>query len=311
MKVFAFAQVPDRDERHEVYNEIKKGFSRFGTWDQKKSLTEEPFPKHNSLLQIKPGDWIVHVNSPEWGQCTVAKVISEYAYDEGIDCSWGKDFNNYFEVDVDSIIKFDRNNPNILPSVNLKPRRRLQRVHQTEDFFQSIENYKAGKYSEVQSSERSVTHLKEKVSGILSDITRKIHEMNKGKEFENFLHQVFNKIPNTVSVQNGFGWKTDHGADLIVEFDNPIIGVNVSTKLIVQAKSYEGQHFDKKAVDQIVEGIKKYDGDAGLLITTAGETEEIEKYITEKAEEIDKTIDIIAGENVARFVLRYAPDLVL
>ena len=135
--------------------------------------------------------------------------------------------------------------------------------------------------------------------------------MNKGKEFENFLYEVFEKIPNANPIKNGSGWKSDHGADLIVEFENPIIGVNARTKLIVQAKSYEGQHFDTKAIDQIIEGIKEYDGDAGLLITTAEETEEIEKYIMEKSEEIDKTIDLIAGENVARFVLRYAPDLVL
>ena len=313
MKVFAFAQVSDRDARHKVYNEIKKGFSRFGTWDQKESLRDEYFGENRGLLKIKPDDWIVHVNSPEWGRCTAVKVKSEYGYDEeGIDCSWGKDFNNYFEVDVDSIIEFNRKDPNVLPSVNLAPRRRLQRVHQTDDFFQSIENLKEGKYSEAQSSERrSTPHLKDKVSEILPEITRQIHEMNKGKEFENFLHEVFDKMPNTLSVKNGFGWRSDHGADLIVEFENPIIGVNVKTKLIVQAKSYEGQHFDKKAVDQIIEGIKEYDGDAGLLITTAEETEEIENYITEKSEEIDKTIDVIAGANVARFVLRYAPELVL
>lgn len=311
MKVFAIAQVPDQEERHKVYNEIKKGFSRFGTWEQKKSLEEEYFGKHIGLLKIKPGDWIVHVNSPEYGQCTAVKVISEYKYDQGIDCSWGKDFNNYFEVDVDSIIEFDRNDPNVLPSVNLAPRRRLQRVYQIDDFLQSIKNLKAEKHSETQKSERSVTHLKDKVSEILPEITRQIHEMNKGKDLENFLYEVFDKIPNANPIKNGFGWRSDHGADLIVEFENPIDRVNVKTRLIVQAKSYEGQHFDTKAVDQIIEGIKKYDGDAGLLITTAEETEEIGNYITEKSEEIDKTIDIIAGANVARFVLRHAPDLVL
>ena len=312
MTVFAFAQVPEPEARHKVYNEIKKGFSRFGTWEQEKSLKEEYFGANRMLLEIKPGDWIVHVNSPEYDQCIAVKVKSEYGYDEGIDCSWGKDFNNYFEVDIDSIIEFDRRNPNILPPVNLKPRPRIQRVLQTEDFFKSIENLKDEKYSEVPNSERSVTHLKDKVSEILPQLTQQIHEMNKGKELEKFLHEVFKRMPNTTSIQNGFGRGTDHGADLIVDFENPIIGdVNVKTKLIVQVKSYEGPHFDTKAIDQIIEGIKEYDGDAGLLITTAEETEEIENYITEKSEEIGKTIDLIAGADVARFVLRYAPDLVL
>jgi restriction endonuclease Mrr len=118
-------------------------------------------------------------------------------------------------------------------------------------------------------------------------------------------------MPNTISVKNGFGWGTDHGADLIVEFENPVIGINISTKLIVQAKSYTGKHFDTNAIDQIVEGIKRYDADAGLLITTAEETEELEEYVRAKSEEIQKTIDIIAGADVARFVIRYAPEFLI
>ena len=135
--------------------------------------------------------------------------------------------------------------------------------------------------------------------------------MNRSKEFENFLHRIFSNMPNTVSFQNGSGWKTDNGADLIVEFVNPIIGINVTTKLIVQAKSYSNQHFDTNAIDQIVEGISKYNADAGLLITTAIETEVLEEYIRRKSEEIGKTIDVIAGNEVTKFVLRYAPELLI
>ena len=34
------------------------------------------FPSHDS------GDWIVHVNIPEWGKCTAAQVISTYEFDK-------------------------------------------------------------------------------------------------------------------------------------------------------------------------------------------------------------------------------------
>lgn len=310
-QVFAFAKIDDQDARLKVYEEIKKGKSRFGMWEQSDSLRQKWFGKNAFLLRIKEGDWIVHVNMPSYGKCVAVKVLGEYGFDDGIKCSWGNDFNNFIPVDPHTITEFNRNNPNILPSVNLAPRKRAQRVLEVTDFLTSIENLKDGKYDSTSKQDKSITHLQDKISKLLPQITSHIQEMNRSKEFERFLHRIFSGMPNTVSIQNGFGWKTDNGADLLVEFDNPIIGVNVTTKLVVQAKSYSGQHFDTNAIDQIVEGINKYNADAGLLITTANETEVLEEYLRKKTEEIGKTIDVIAGNEVAKFVLRYAPELLI
>lgn len=310
-QVFAFAKIDDNDARLKIYQEIKSGKSRFGMWEQQKSLKEEWYGKNAILLRIKKGDWIVHINMPNYGKCVAVQAIEEYEFDNGIDCSWGKDFNNLIPVDTNTIIEFDRNDSNVIPSVNLAPRIRAQRVSEVNDFLQSIENLKSGKFNTTNKSDKSIIHLQEKVNSLLPQITTYIQEMNKSKEFEKFLHRIFSKMPNTISVQNGFGWRSDNGADLLVEFENPIIGINVTTKLVVQAKSYSGQHFETNAIDQIVEGIKTYKADAGLLITTASETEELEAYILEKTEEIGKTIDIIAGNEVAKFVLRYAPELLI
>ena len=310
-QVFAFAKIDDQDSRKKVYDEIKNGKSRFGMWEQSVSLREQWFGKNAFLLRVKEGDWIVHVNMPSYGKCVAVQAIGQYDFDEGIKNKWGTDFNNFIPVDPETIVEFDRNNPNILPSVNLAPRKRAQRVLEVADFMTSIENLKEGKYNSTTKQDKSIIHLQDKVANLLPQITSHIQEMNKSKEFEKFLQRIFTGMPNTVSIQNGFGWRTDHGADLIVEFDNPIIGVNVTTKLIVQAKSYYGQHFDTNAIDQIVDGIKKYNADAGLLITTANETEVLEEYLRKKTEEIGKTIDIIAGNDVAKFVLRYAPELLI
>ncbi len=310
-QIYAFAKIGDNKARKLVYDEIKKGKSRFGMWIQTKSLREKWYGQNAFLLKIKKDDWIVHVNMPEYGKCVAAKVIEEYGFDEGLSCDWGKDFNNFIPIDKSTIIEFSRNDSNILPSVNLSPRRRGQRVLQVDDFLSSIENLKNNTFGNISKSERPLVHLQEKVNKILPKIASEIHRMNKNKEFERFLHRIFDKMPNTISVKNGFGWKTDNGADLIVEFENPIIGINVSTKLIVQAKSYQGQHYDKGAIDQIVTGIKEYDADAGLLITTAEETEELEDYVREKSDEIQKIIDVIAGIDVAKFVIRYAPELLI
>ena len=88
MKIFTFAKIADKDARHEIYKEIQNGISRFGTWDQEKSLRESWYGKHSMLLKIKPYDWIVHINLPEYGKCVAVKVISEYDYDQGIQCNW-------------------------------------------------------------------------------------------------------------------------------------------------------------------------------------------------------------------------------
>jgi restriction endonuclease Mrr len=146
---------------------------------------------------------------------------------------------------------------------------------------------------------------------MLPRITELIHQMNRSKEFERFLHRIFESMPNVESIPNGFGWGTDHGADLIVTFQNPLIGVNLTSRFVVQAKSYEGDHNDLNAVDQLVEGIRKYNADGGLLITTAQKTERLEDYVRRKVEENGKVIDVIAGADVARFVIRYAPDMLV
>lgn len=310
-QVYAFAKVADHDAMNKVYAKIKNGKSRFGMWDQTGSLRDKWHGKNAQLLAIKEGDWIVHVNMPSYGKCVAVKATGEYQFDNGVECNWGRDFNNYLPVDIQTIIEFDRNDPNILPSVNLSPRKRLQRVLQASDFLDSLENLKRGKYNATKKENRSVAHPQEKVTNLLPQITAIIQEMNKSKEFERFLHKIFADLPNTVSVQNGFGWKSDHGADLLVEFKSPVVGINFTTKIAVQAKSYTGQHFDTHAVDQIAEGIQKYDADAGLLITTANETEALEDYIRNKSDEIGKNIDVIAGKDVAKFVLRYAPELLI
>lgn len=310
-QVYAFAKIDDLTARQSVYSEIKNGKSRFGMWEQSVSLKEKMLGANAFLLRIKEGDWIVHVNMPSYGTCVAVKVTGEYGFDEGIQVSWGVDFNNFLPVDPNSIIEFDRNNPNLLPSVNLAPRRRAQRILAVTDFLTSLENFKEGKFNSTTKEDKSIIHLQEKMTEILPQITALIQGMNKSKEFEKFLNRIFKRIPHTVSVSNGFGFRTDHGADLLVEFGSPVIGINVSTKIVVQAKSYSGQHSDTSAVDQIVHGIKEYDADAGLLITTGEETEVLEYYLRKKSEEIGKTIDLIAGKEVAKFVLRYAPELLL
>jgi hypothetical protein len=313
-QVFAFAKIDDEAARQKVYAEIKNGKSRFGVWDQEGSLRDEYYGANAFLLRIKKGDWIVHVNNPEYGRRVAAQVTGEYQFDDGIPVAWGsgRDFNNYIPVNPGSVVEFDRNDPNVLPSVNLAPRKRGQRVLAVEDFLESLDNLRQKRYTEYDEGIKGLAHVKSKMdSEIFPKITQIIQQMNRGKEFENFLHKIFDSMPNVLSIQNGFGWRSDQGADLIVEFQNPIVGVNLTTRLIIQAKSFEGSHYDLNAVDQIKQGIAAYKADGGLLITTAESTEELEDKVRTTSEEIGKTIDVLAGADVAKFVLTHAHQLLI
>lgn len=302
--VFAFLAPPRSDYRVQVYQEIQKGNSRFGWF-------KDVGGKNRMVKDVKKGDWIVHINIPSYGKCVAVQVLEPLALDEGLDMSEGQDFHKVFKVDLSTKVEFDRKDANVLPSVHLRQIRRIQRISAVEDFLKSLDNLKTHKHDDVPNCERSSLHLKEAVDEILPKITEAIQKMNKSKGLEEFMHCVFKNIPNVRSEKNGSGWKSDHGADLILTVDNPMGLVDLSTRMIVQIKSYQWDHNDTKAIDQIVEGMEVYGGDAGLLVTTANLTQKLADYIKEKSEETGKPIEVISGADLAKFVLKYAPDLLI
>ncbi len=316
MTVWAFNKVDDPDLRQLVYQSIKSGKSRFG-WSSEdehnlklKNNWTDYHSKQLFLLQVEPEDWIVHINTPSWGKCTAAKVLSEYNFDDGLPCDWGTDFRHYFDLDVKTIIEFDRRDPNILPSVNLNPRQRYHRIYAVEDFLRSIDNLKTQRVELNDGESREEYHLKEKTDKYLSDMSILIHKMHQSKRLESFLAKVFRKIPNVIDVtENGSGYGSDHGTDLIVTMRTPLGNLGFENKIIVQVKSYENYHYDLHAVAQVKTGIKKYEGTAGMIMTTAERTEELENRIQEVSKDLNCPIDLLASNDVTRFVIKHAPEL--
>ena len=313
--VWAFNQVDDEDAKRLVYESIKNGKSRFG-WsseDENNLKLKNNWSEHHSrqlfLLEIKKQDWIVHINTPEWGKCIAGQVTSEYDFDEGLQCEWGADFRHHFSIDPKTIIEFERSDPNVLPSVNLYPRQRYHRVYEVKNFLQSIENLKKNSVNLSEDENREEHHLKDRTLPYLQEITRHIHETHKGKKLERFLAKVMREIPGVEVQENGSRWGTDHGADLIVTLQSSVGPIACEHKIIVQVKSFEGQHYDEDSVDQIKAGIKEYDGAAGLLITTGERTEGLEKKISAVSDKIGRPINSLCGEEVAMFVIQNAPDL--
>lgn len=314
--IWAFNKV-DEDYQRKIYSLFKeRGESRFG-WSYKeehnlllKNNWTDEHSKQLFLLQIKPNDWIVHINTPYYGKCIAEKVISSYQFDEGIEVKWGRDFRHNFTIDKKSIIEFDRRDPNILPTVNLNPRQRYHRIYAIEDFFKSINNLRTNAVNIDNSTSKEEYHLKEKMEPILEKIISIVQEMNKGKKLETFLAKVFRKVPGVKDVtENGFGWGTDYGADLIVTFSNTLLNIELETIVIIQVKSFIGDHYDLSAVNQVRNGIEKYNGNSGLIITTAKKTEELENKIKEVSDDIGKPLDLLAHIDLAKFIIKYYPEI--
>ena len=325
VKVWAF-QAPNGENKKKkprvyVYEAVKNGKSRFGwSWGPECNLNSDPnrWPEGNGkqlfLLDIKPGHWIVHINLPEYGKCIAARVVSEYQFDEGIDFSdefpeseWPRDFCHFFEIDVDSIVEFDRNNQCIHPEVNLRPRYRYHRVYAVDRFLQSIECIKNGETTE---EEREQHHLWNDTEELLKKITSLIHKTHKGKKLEAFLAKVFRRIPGVDVKETGSGWRTDYGRDLSVTARVSVGGLDFEHKIVVQVKSHEGGTSDTTPVEQIKNAIRIYDADAGMIVTTGERTRELEEAVNEAASELGCTIDLLAGKEVAQFVIKNAVDMV-
>lgn len=316
MTIWAFNKTDDTKARELIYKSVKNGKSRFG-WSQRdehnlklKDNWTDWHSKQLFLLEIKEGDWIVHINTPVWGKCIAAQVTSEYDFDDGLECDWGPDFRHCFEIDVNTIVEFDRRDPNVLPSVNLNPRQRYHRIYAVDDFIKSIENLKHNRVILSDGESKEEYHLRDKTDKYLKEITNHIHEMHKSKNLERFLAKVFRKIPGVVDVnENGFGWGTDYGADLIVTIRSSIGKLELENKIVVQIKSFEGDHYDLSAVEQVKTGIEKYNARAGMIITTAQRTEALENKIQEISNKLDCPIDLLSGEEVAKFVIKNASEL--
>ena len=264
------------------------------------------------LLEFKEGDWIFHINVPEYGKVTAAKIVGPYTYQDKLP-NGQNDGRHCFPVS--EVFTFDRNDKRVHPKIRsrLKLQGSLYRLKNCEDEF----NASMDVLKNISASEVSPKyHLIRKSNEILNEFTKIIHDNNPGKEFEIFLADIFRKIPGVIDVkENGFGWGTDNGADLIITYKAGLLpGLEREHTLVVQAKSYEGEHWETHAVDQLKTAIDKYKASMGMLITTGERTEILEDAFNKLADDMNnKHIDVhlLAGIEVTQFILQYGMNALL
>jgi hypothetical protein len=336
MTVWVFNKPQDDVQVDFVYSSLQKGISRYGwsyvntadihemetkEWEELDEFETDCWNRGHFLLEIEKGDWVVHINVPEWGLCTAGKVIEKYKFDPkknkiGVgDYSDGGDFRHTLGIDIGTLITFDRNNENITPFISrrLKLQGAHWKIYETDEFLKSIENVRNNAVSLTDNITHGLYYLREDLKTPLSQITRAIQKNHPSKKLEEFIAMIFEKVPNVIGVKkNGSSWGTDYGTDIIVTYNTglPINGLQQEAITVIQVKSFTGTHWSEEAVEQIKIGINKYEASSGLIISTAEASDNLLRSIEKAQSQIKKPIALIAGEDVAMFVLKYGAEYI-
>ena len=290
------------------------------TWDQMDSEQIDCWKHAHHLLDFKKGDWILHINVPSYGMVTAAQIVGDYYYDNDLPTGQ-EDGRHCFKVA--NVILFDRNDPRVHPylSARLKLQGCLWRIYCVDKFESSLAELFPEKFTNSESvihvdndiNPDEYIYLFRETNEILKQLTTIIQQNNPGKRLEYFLANVFKQMPDVIDVKvNGSKFGTDHGADLIITYKDSFaskFGIADEKKLVVQVKSFEGEHKDTKAVEQLKTAIEHYDATMGIIMTTGERTADLQNAFNQLVNELRKSqkfipVYLLAGSEVAQFILQ-------
>lgn len=276
-------------------------------WD---SLSdEEKNCYQNFLLDLREGDYVIYINLPQWGQCTLARVTGEYYW------KWdGSDFNHRFPVDPSSVKAFDRNDVAVerALSARLKLQGRWWNVYAEDEFLRLLDRIREGRLGEKSTPESRLCLLGDQIRPLLKSVTEKIQWTHPNYDLEHLVELVLLSDPHLKVERRGGA--ADHGADLIVvsEQIHPITGRIQQRKYIIQVKSFVGEHTDLQAARDLKRAFEKYrDADEGIVISTASQAASaLEEELDKVRQQTGKVIQLLIGEDVASFLIRHGWELI-
>jgi len=328
----------DREIQEQLFNELKQGIARYG-WSyeddadlqlirklksggnvQSKTPNQEQsyiWKRTSFLLDLEEGDYLVYINLPEYGKCTIAKVLGGgYSFDGGIRChSEGgmvyKDFRHCLPVQF--INTFDRRGSLVHP--HLYRRLVLQgnhwQVSAEDEFNDLLKALEEGRKETERTFEITLDQLKNELESPCKEIAKKVLHVFPNKSLEELIEHVLKSIPevfeDSVKILKG---RADKGADLVFEYKNEI--VEVVERVAVQAKAYEGKMQYKRAVDDIRRAFDSDDSfTQGLIVSTADDvSDEIEAELDRLRNQSGKPIGLLYGAEFARWVMRHGKELI-
>ena len=320
MAIYAIKAANEPEYVNTVIDSLMGGEGRFGwsyvetanlrhlhdrvTRDGWRSLTEDEQDCYQYfLLQLQADDYVVYINVPKWGKCTLAQVTRGYFW------RWSDDdFNHRFNVDPVSVRTFDRNDPVVHPALRarLKLQGRWWTIYTEQEFFRLLDFLKNG---EGPTSRNNLEHLSEEIQSIWPTIAEKIQHTHPGKDLECLVKMLFEKVPGVGKVARQKG-SADVGADLVVEFEIDAVPGLVQ-KLVVQVKSYTGTMNDTSAINDIRRALKYYGASMGLIVSTATSvSKSFRRELDRLQDESKRPVALLIGNDLAAFFLRYGSYLV-
>lgn len=336
MKVWAI-QAPvdnntDTKEAKELNNfltvSLYNGISRFG-WSSAnnadlnilklKNLSNinrvelEYWNKAKFLLNIKPGDWVVHINLPKKGYCIAAKVVGKYEFDEyETKC---RDYKHILTIDISSLIKFDRNDAAILPKISsqLKLRGSSWMLSDTQSFLESIKNIKLNLAPRKRDSNDKILYLQKSVEPLFTAITEKINCYYPKDKLRFLIATVMEKIPNLFSVEikyDGTFFLNNGEIYVTTQIINPVTGTIKKELLLVLINLYENELFETSIKNQIEEAIDIYKIDAVMIVDINNKTPNLKENLNQLSTEINKPINLLAGNDVTKFIVKHYPEII-
>lgn len=195
--------------------------------------------KASLMLNIQFDDYTVYINVPNYGECTIAKVISGYFW------GWDKyklDGSHCLNIDKDSIQVFNRNDEGI-PS-NLSRRFKLQgkywKIYLETEFLRLVEDLKEGRLSgkNATAESRLTNCINSNVKTYLVKIYEELQKFHTEKHLEELITSILKDISNVKNVQIK-SEISDKGGDIIFEYKNEleeILGFAKSEKVAIQVK---------------------------------------------------------------------------
>lgn len=308
-----------------VHESLKQGEARFGwsyveTADLRQlahkiettgwtSLSaEEQACYQHFLLGIVPGDYVVYINVPTWGQCTLARVTAPYHW------RWtDTDFNHRLGVDPASVSTFDRNDQVVHPALaaRLKLQGRWWRISANQEFDALLASLSLGAAPTPSTPSDNLDHLTREIDPLLLKITQAVHHTHPNYSLEHFIAEVLKAVPGVTNVrlQGGAG---DKGADILMVIEEGhALTTPRPTTCVVQVKSFQGHHGGTRAVDDIRRAFEAYpEAGAGLIFSTGVSTgPELEAALEKLRADFNKPVTLIIGAEMAIFILRYGAQL--
>ena len=190
----------------------------------------------------------------------------------------------------------------------MKLQGRYWRVYATDDFQALVEALKHGAAGRSRTPKTNLALLAKEIQPFLNSIAERIHRTHPNYDLEVLVAETLKNVPGVKEVkrQGGAG---DHGADVLVVLESgiPVPGLQQQKTCVVQVKSFEGEHWDTKAVEDIRRAFESYpEAEMGLIVSTATRcTEAFEKALDDLRKQTNKPVSLLIGPDLAEFIVRF------